>query len=335
MHPLAIMAVGLYGKVLPNQNGAPTAFDRAVEIRIQGHQSHRRIKFTERMPRTTWALAAPNEYGFFANVNPAVDHPRWSQASERHIGGSLFNSRRPTLPFNGYADRSGQSVQRNGSAEIFLTWPIRWVLKPLVFAACLLPALRLAAGAFGIGGISLGADPVAVMLHTCGKWTLNFLMITLCMTPLRDFTRSVYLAALQTHVRIVRVFLRAAALLGLSAARSSGQARRAVAGHRQAAVHHDRHAGFAAAHSSGRHLHRQGAAPPGPALDAIASPDLRGRLSSASGTFGGGSRRTSASRSSMYAGSRLLLGYRLWKQRRSLLAASALHGLQGPMEFEQ
>ncbi len=69
---------------------------------------------------------------------------------------------------------------------------VRWVLKPLVFIACLLPALRLTAGAFGIAGISLGADPVAAMLHTCGRWTLNFLMITLCMTPLRDLTHSVF-----------------------------------------------------------------------------------------------------------------------------------------------
>src|ERR1700724_577760 len=65
---------------------------------------------------------------------------------------------------------------------------VRWVLKPLVFIACLAPALRLAAGAFGLAGISLGADPVAAMLHTCGNWTLNFVMITLCMTPLRNFT---------------------------------------------------------------------------------------------------------------------------------------------------
>jgi methionine sulfoxide reductase heme-binding subunit len=65
---------------------------------------------------------------------------------------------------------------------------IRWVLKPLVFIACLIPALHLVAGAFGFAGISLGADPVAVMLHTCGRWTLNFVMITLCMTPLRNFT---------------------------------------------------------------------------------------------------------------------------------------------------
>jgi methionine sulfoxide reductase heme-binding subunit len=65
---------------------------------------------------------------------------------------------------------------------------VRWVLKPLVFIACLAPALRLTAGAFGLAGISLGADPVAAMLHTCGNWTLNFVMITLCMTPLRNFT---------------------------------------------------------------------------------------------------------------------------------------------------
>ena len=68
---------------------------------------------------------------------------------------------------------------------------VRWTLKPAVFLACLIPAIRLTAGAFGFAGVSLGADPVAVMLHSCGKWTLNFVIITLCMTPLRDFTHSV------------------------------------------------------------------------------------------------------------------------------------------------
>ena len=71
-----------------------------------------------------------------------------------------------------------------------MSWQLRWIAKPLVFAACLYPALHLVAGAAGIGGVSLGADPVVLMLHTCGKWTLNFLMITLCMTPLRDLTHS-------------------------------------------------------------------------------------------------------------------------------------------------
>ncbi|HMK85970.1 MAG TPA: protein-methionine-sulfoxide reductase heme-binding subunit MsrQ [Steroidobacteraceae bacterium] len=69
-----------------------------------------------------------------------------------------------------------------------MNWQIRWVVKPLVFTACLLPALELAAAAFGIGGLSLGADPVALMLHRCGKWTLNFLLITLCMRPLQEIT---------------------------------------------------------------------------------------------------------------------------------------------------
>ncbi len=103
MHPLAFMTVGLYGKALPSQNGAPLRLIVPWKYGFKGVKAIVSIKFVETMPRTTWALSAPNEYGFYANVNPAVDHPRWSQASERHIGGSLFDQRRPTLPFNGYA----------------------------------------------------------------------------------------------------------------------------------------------------------------------------------------------------------------------------------------
>jgi methionine sulfoxide reductase catalytic subunit len=102
MHPLALMAVGLYGKALPNQNGAPLRLIVPWKYGFKGIKAIVAIKFTEQAPRTTWALSAPNEYGFFANVNPAVDHPRWSQATERRIGGSLFDQRKPTLPFNGY-----------------------------------------------------------------------------------------------------------------------------------------------------------------------------------------------------------------------------------------
>jgi sulfoxide reductase catalytic subunit YedY len=102
MNPLAIVAVGLYGKAMPNQNGAPLRLIVPWKYGFKGLKAIVAIKFTETLPRTTWALSAPNEYGFFANVNPAVDHPRWSQASERHIGGGLFDQRRPTLPFNGY-----------------------------------------------------------------------------------------------------------------------------------------------------------------------------------------------------------------------------------------
>ncbi len=103
MHPLALMAVGLYGKVLPNQNGAPLRLIVPWKYGFKGIKSIVSIKFTERAPRTTWAGSAANEYGFFANVNPEVDHPRWSQATERHIGANAFGPRRPTLPFNGYA----------------------------------------------------------------------------------------------------------------------------------------------------------------------------------------------------------------------------------------
>ena len=106
MHPLTLMVVGLYGRVLPNQDGAPLRLIVPWKYGFKGIKAIVAINFVERMPRTTWAGANPSEYGFFANVNPAVDHPRWSQATERHIGsGSLFGSRRPTLPFNGYADQ--------------------------------------------------------------------------------------------------------------------------------------------------------------------------------------------------------------------------------------
>jgi sulfoxide reductase catalytic subunit YedY len=118
MHPLAILAVGLYGRVLPNQNGAPL---RLVVPWKYGFKSIKAIvgmRFTERMPATSWNRAAPDEYGFYANVNPAVDHPRWSQKTERRIGSGLFAARQPTLPFNGYAAEvaalySGLDLRRN------------------------------------------------------------------------------------------------------------------------------------------------------------------------------------------------------------------------------
>ncbi len=102
MNPLAIMAVGLYGKAMPNQDGAPLRLITPWKYGFKGIKAIVALKFVERMPQTTWALAAPDEYGFYANVNPAVPHPRWSQASERRIGASLFDQTRPTLPFNGY-----------------------------------------------------------------------------------------------------------------------------------------------------------------------------------------------------------------------------------------
>src|SRR5262249_41706394 len=102
MHPLTTLAVGLYGKPLPNQNGAPLRLITPWKYGFKGIKSIVRIRLTEEQPSTTWSAAAPGEYGFYANVNPAVDHPRWSQATERRIG--EFR-RRPTLPFNGYAEQ--------------------------------------------------------------------------------------------------------------------------------------------------------------------------------------------------------------------------------------
>ena len=105
MHPLTILAVGLYGEVLPNQNGAPLRLVVPWKYGFKSIKSIVEIRFTERQPPTSWNLSAPHEYGFYANVNPAVDHPRWSQAKERKIGAGLFNPRVPTLPFNGYAEQ--------------------------------------------------------------------------------------------------------------------------------------------------------------------------------------------------------------------------------------
>jgi sulfoxide reductase catalytic subunit YedY len=115
MHPLTLMAAGLYGRVLPNQNGAPLRLVVPWKYGFKGVKSIVKIRFTETQPKTTWALAAPREYGFYANVNPAVDHPRWSQATERRIGEF---TRRPTLPFNGYGDQvaslySGMDLREN------------------------------------------------------------------------------------------------------------------------------------------------------------------------------------------------------------------------------
>ena len=105
MHPLTIMAVGVYGVELPNQNGAPLRLIVPWKYGFKSIKSIVRISFTEKEPPTTWSLQAPSEYGFYANVNPMVDHPRWSQASERPIGAGLFAARQSTLMFNGYADQ--------------------------------------------------------------------------------------------------------------------------------------------------------------------------------------------------------------------------------------
>jgi sulfoxide reductase catalytic subunit YedY len=105
MHPLTILATGVYGELLPNQNGAPLRLVVPWKYGFKSIKSIVRISFVQSIPETTWWRLAPHEYGFYANVNPDVDHPRWSQARHRIIGEDLFSSKHPTLMFNGYADQ--------------------------------------------------------------------------------------------------------------------------------------------------------------------------------------------------------------------------------------
>ena len=108
MHSLTMLAVGLYGEQLPNQNGAPLRLVVPWKYGFKGAKSIIKIRFTEKMPRTSWMKAGPREYGFYANVNPNVDHPRWTQSSEKRIGAGLFAGRIKTQMFNGYAEQVGQ-----------------------------------------------------------------------------------------------------------------------------------------------------------------------------------------------------------------------------------
>ena len=110
MHPLTLLAFGMYGEVLPNQNGAPLRLVVPWKYGFKSGKSLVKIRFTDKEPRTSWNVSAPQEYGFYSNVNPDVAHPRWSQATERRIGEGqgLFAKRRKTLMFNGYEPQVGQ-----------------------------------------------------------------------------------------------------------------------------------------------------------------------------------------------------------------------------------
>ncbi|RQO61842.1 protein-methionine-sulfoxide reductase catalytic subunit MsrP [Paucibacter sp. KBW04] len=109
MHPLTLLSFGMYGEVLPNQNGAPLRLVVPWKYGFKSAKSIVKIRFVEKQPVSSWTKAAQQEYGFYSNVNPQVDHPRWSQATERRIGeGGLFAKKRPTLMFNGYEAQVGQ-----------------------------------------------------------------------------------------------------------------------------------------------------------------------------------------------------------------------------------
>jgi len=102
MHPLTLLTFGMYGEILPNQDGAPLRIVMPWKYGFKSAKAIVKIEFTENQPTNTWNQSAPSEYGFYSNVNPNVDHPRWSQASERRLGDFL---KRPTLMFNGYGDQ--------------------------------------------------------------------------------------------------------------------------------------------------------------------------------------------------------------------------------------
>lgn len=118
MHPLTLMVFGVYGKVLPNQNGAPLRLAVPWKYGFKSAKSIVRIRCVKERPSSSWMIAAPSEYGFYANVNPEVRHPRWSQATERRIGDSLFAPRIKTLKFNGYGEQvaslyTGMDLERD------------------------------------------------------------------------------------------------------------------------------------------------------------------------------------------------------------------------------
>jgi sulfoxide reductase catalytic subunit YedY len=117
-HELAFIATGIYGKAIPNQNGAPLRLVVPWKYGFKGIKSIVRIEFVTREPVNTWKDMAPQEYGFYANVNPDVSHPRWSQAEERVIGSGFFAGKKPTLMFNGYAEQvarlyAGMDLRKN------------------------------------------------------------------------------------------------------------------------------------------------------------------------------------------------------------------------------
>ena len=119
MHPLTLMATGIYGRTIPNQNGAPMRLVVPWKYGFKSIKSIVRISLTDKQPKNTWNMLQPREYGFYSNVNPTVDHPRWSQASERKVGGGLFAKRQPTLMFNGYEEHVASLYDGMDLAEFY------------------------------------------------------------------------------------------------------------------------------------------------------------------------------------------------------------------------
>ena len=198
MHPLTILAVGLYGETMPNQNGAPIRLVVPWKYGFKSIKSVVRISLVEEQPPTSWNLQNAGEYGFYSNVNPEVDHPRWSQATERPIGERRPVRQAPADPALQRLRRAGGGpVRRHGSAPVLLRWrrPDRRPDGPhpgtcgsgpdCVYVLGMIPA----SWTFYLGVIDqLGADPMKVLERSLGEWALRFLIAGLAITPLRRLT---------------------------------------------------------------------------------------------------------------------------------------------------
>ena len=182
MNPLAILAVGLYGKTLMNQNGAPIRLVVPWKYGFKSIKSIVRIRFVDKMPQRHGTIANPREYGFYSNVNPTVDHPRWTQATERRIA-SFF--RRPDADVQRLRRSGRVDVRRNGPEEVLLTRARALAQGPRVFLAVL-----RARGAAAPRTLHrrLGVNPLRRSQLETGSWALRFLVATLAVTPLRRLT---------------------------------------------------------------------------------------------------------------------------------------------------
>lgn len=185
MHPLTMLAVGMYGDILPKQNGAPLRLVVPWKYGFKSIKAIVKIELLKYSPLTTWNKAAPTEYGFYANVNPDVSHPRWSQNSERQLG-SGFSRRVGKLNY------SMVTVSRSPNCIVIWIYGIfsngysNKNRKLVTLVVCLIPLLWLFLDiAFG----NLGSNPIQALHIRLGDWSLRFLCITLAVTPIQMMTR--------------------------------------------------------------------------------------------------------------------------------------------------
>ena len=266
MHPLTILAVGLYGETLPNQNGAPLRLVVPWKYGFKSIKSIVRISLTESSRRRPGSAQNADEYGFYSNVNPKVDHPRWSQATERRIGEGRLVRQAPADADVQRLRRPGrQPLQRPRSQSELLICrrpppqPLprmadrRRSRPPRLYIVGLVPAVWY----FYLGVTDqLGADPLNVLERTLGLWALRFLIAALAITPLRRLGGP-NLIRYRRAIGLLAFYLRDAASDRLHGAGSGSRCRGHHRRHRQAALHHRRHAGLPDPGAARRHVEQR------------------------------------------------------------------------------